>query len=119
MFCGPMRRSLGGSDGGLSKAVGLQLMASFCAHVLLFNEQMWADKHSVYRGNSAASKVCTHTGAHVRTFQKRSRRSSRPAAPCLLLRDLTWVLLPAVPARASPGTRCSGASRGPPPVACR
>ena len=60
-----MRRSLGRSDGGLGKAISFQLMASFCAHVLLFNEQLWADKPSVYRGNSAASKLCTRTGGHV------------------------------------------------------
>jgi hypothetical protein len=32
---GPVGGSFGNADGGLGKAVGFQLMACFCAHVLL------------------------------------------------------------------------------------
>src|SRR5215468_2614762 len=49
-------------------------MAGFCAHVLLFNEQLWADKRSVYRGKSAASKVCNARARMSSRSKKQSRR---------------------------------------------
>jgi hypothetical protein len=44
---------------GSGKSIGFQLMAGFCAHVLLFNSSIrnsWAGKLSVYRRKTAASK---------------------------------------------------------------